>query len=360
MKSILKYTFIFCMLPFHKNVLHAQDISFSQFYEQPLLRNPALAGIFNGDVRLTASYRNQWQSVTVPYRTFALSTEIKFPMQVMNADVTTTLGLQLMRDVAGTSEFSTTQMLPAANISVRTGENSFISGAFMAGLRQQRFDPTKLVLNDQFVAQSDGSFSVLPYSNQVFNNTNVDYFDVSAGLSYKSSISDDMDYYVGFALFHINNPKVGFFEGSQIELNKKLALNGGLSIAVGDANELTLYGDYFDEYTSSFKHVKMNTAQFGLLYNHAFFESDGNTSITGGLLYRWDDALIPVIQLQVSKFVIGASYDVNVSKLTIASQSRGGFEVTLSYRGIFNSRNPDLQGTQCPGFGKRKINPYYH
>ena len=112
-------------------------------------------------------------------------------------DVTTTLGLQIMRDVAGTSEFSTTQMLPAVNISVRTGENSFFSGAFMAGLRQQRFDPTKLVLNDQFVAQSDGSFSILPYSNQVFNNTNVDYFDMSAGISYKSSFNDNVDYYVG-------------------------------------------------------------------------------------------------------------------------------------------------------------------
>jgi hypothetical protein len=49
---------------------YAQDISFSQFYDQPLLRNPALAGIFTGDVRFTASYRNQWQSVTIPYRTF--------------------------------------------------------------------------------------------------------------------------------------------------------------------------------------------------------------------------------------------------------------------------------------------------
>lgn len=360
MKSILKYTTITCILILQANVLPAQDISFSQFYEQPFLRNPALAGLFNGDARITASYRNQWQSVTIPYRTFALSTEVKFPMQVMNADVTTTLGLQLMRDVAGTSEFSTTQILPAANISVRTGENSFISGAFMAGLRQQRFDPTKLVLNDQFVAQSNGSFSILPYSSQVFNNTNVDYFDMSAGISYKSSVSDIMDYYVGVALYHINSPKVGFFDGSKIELNKKLAVNGGISIAIGDLNELTFYGDYFTQYTSSFQSVEMNTAQFGVLYNHGFFESDGNSSITGGLLYRWNDALIPVIQLQLSKFTVGTSYDVNVSKLTMASQSRGGFEVTLSYRGIFNSRNPDLQGTLCPTFGKRKQNPYYH
>ena len=30
----------------------AQDIHFSQFFETPLLRNPALAGIFTGDIRL--------------------------------------------------------------------------------------------------------------------------------------------------------------------------------------------------------------------------------------------------------------------------------------------------------------------
>lgn len=333
----------------------AQDISFSQFYEQPLMRNPALAGIFNGDARFTACYRSQWQSVTVPYRTFGLSSEVKFPMQVMNNDVTTTLGLQLMRDVAGTSEFSTTQILPAANVSVRTGENSFLSFGVMAGLRQQRFDPTKLVLNDQFVALSDGSFSILPYSNQVFNNTNVDYFDISAGVSYKSSLNEYADYYVGAGLFHINSPAVGFFEENKIMLNKKLAVNGGLSFAVGDMNELIFYGDYFDQFTSDFERVRITTAQFGLLYNHIFFEDD-NKAITGGLVYRWNDAIIPVVQLEFSGFKIGMSYDVNVSKLVVASQSRGGFELTLSYKSIFKSRNPDLIGTRCPGFGKRRAN----
>jgi type IX secretion system PorP/SprF family membrane protein len=358
MKHYYKILLLINILLVSGPVIFCQDVSFSQFYQQPLLRNPALAGIFNGDARFTACYRNQWQSVTVPYRTFALSSEVKFPMQVMNADVTTTLGLQLMRDVAGTSEFSTTQLLPAINISVRTGENSFLSGAFMAGLRQQRFDPTKLVLNDQFVAQSNGSFSVLPYSNQVFNNTNVDYFDMSAGVTYKSSFNDNTDYYVGAALYHINSPAVGFFEDSKIMLNKKLALNAGLSVAIADLNELIFYGDYFDQFTSDFERVRITTAQFGLLYNHVFFESD-DKSITGGMLYRWNDAIIPVIQLQLSKFDIGMSYDVNVSKLVTASQSRGGFELTLSFKTLFQSRNPDLIGTLCPGFGKRKVNPYY-
>ena len=285
---------------------------------------------------------------------------MKFPLQVMNVDVTATLGLELFRDVAGTSEFSTTQILPAGNLSIRTGENSFISCGVMAGAMQQRFDPAKLVLNDQFVAGSDGSFSVLPYSNQVFNKTSIDYFDLSGGVSYKSSINDNTDYYFGAALFHITNPAVGFFDGSQIILNKKLAFNAGLSSAIDDANELILYGDYFEQYTPDFEPVGIRTVQVGIMCNHGFFESDGDKSITGGLLYRWNDAVMPVIQLQLSKLTIGTSYDINVSKLTVASQARGGFELTLTYKASLNSRDPDLMGTKCPGFGMHKTNPWYH
>ena len=34
--------------------LMAQDIHLSQFYETPILRNPALIGLFNGDYRVQA------------------------------------------------------------------------------------------------------------------------------------------------------------------------------------------------------------------------------------------------------------------------------------------------------------------
>src|ERR1700755_1539054 len=81
----------------------SQDVGFSQFYDQPFLRNPALAGIFTGDVRLSASFRNQWQSVTVPYTTYGLSSEVKIPVDVVPND-NLTIGLELLRDVAGTSE----------------------------------------------------------------------------------------------------------------------------------------------------------------------------------------------------------------------------------------------------------------
>jgi type IX secretion system PorP/SprF family membrane protein len=332
----------------------AQDVGFSQFYDQPLLRNPALAGIFTGDVRFTAAYRNQWQSVTVPYRTFALSGEVKSAINIVPDD-NVTIGLQLIRDVAGTSEFSTMQILPAVNYSLPLSEesNSFLSIGLMGGLMQQRFDPSKLVLNDQFVAGSNGSFSVLPTSRQVFDNTNANYFDLSAGLSYNGVIKDDIDYFVGAGIFHITKPQVGFFKGNTITLNKKLTFNAGLSAPTSETDQFIVYLDYFKQYGDKFKPVGVSTFQAGMMFRRDLFVlGDLQQTITGGVLYRLNDAIIPVIQLQLSKLIIGASYDINVDKLSVAAQRRGGFELTLSYRDFLNSSQQERRQVICPRFSR--------
>jgi type IX secretion system PorP/SprF family membrane protein len=338
--------FVMCMAFQYTFPASSQDVAFSQFYDQPLLRNPALAGVFTGDVRFEASYRNQWQSVTVPYQTFGLSSEIKLPVNI-RPDDNVTIGLQLIKDVAGTSEFSTTQMLPAVNYSFSMGgeKNSYLSLAFMGGLIQQRFDPTKLVLNDQFVSGSNGSFTILPTSRQVFDNTNINYFDFSTGLSYNGVIRDNIDFFAGAALFHVFKPQVAFFQGKEVALNKKYTLNFGMSVPASEDDQFILYGDYFMQ-------GGINTFQAGMLYSHDLFVlDDDHKTITGGILYRWDDAVIPVIQLELNKFIIGTSYDVNISKLAIASQYRGGFELSLTYRAFLNNRKSEERQTRCPRFG---------
>jgi len=329
----------------------AQDVGFSQFYDQPLLRNPALAGLFTGDVRFTASYRNQWQSVTIPYRTFGLSSEVKLPANFV-ADDNLTVGLQLLKDVAGTSQFSTIHIMPAVNYSLPLSDenNSYLSIGFMGGLMQQRFDPTKLVLGDQFIAGSNGTFSVAPASRQVFNNTSVNYADLSAGLSYSGGLQDDINYYLGAGIFHITRPNVGFFEGNKITLNKKLALNMGFSAPTGESDQFLLYADYFRQFTDGF-HSAGSTFQAGCMFNHDLFVlGDLQETISFGALYRLDDAIIPVIRLQVSKCIIGVSYDINISKLVVASHYRGGFELTLSYRDFLNYNNSERRQVRCLKF----------
>ena len=321
----------------------AQDINYSQFYEMPLLRNPALAGLFTGDIRIAGAYRSQWQSVTTPYQTMALGSEIKLSMG-NNTDDFLTLGLQLSNDQAGDSKLSRTQIFPALNYHklINSSSNSYISAGIMAGAVQQRFDPSKLQFDDQFV---NGSFTATNPTRQSFLNTNLTYWDVGAGLSFSTEIGSDVHYYIGAALYHFTHPKVAFTAANDVVLNEKFVFNAGMSAATSDYDKVILYGDYFRQGGNS-------QVQGGILFSHDLtqYDEDNKITLTGGAVYRWNDAVIPVVKLDYFKLAIGLSYDVNVSKLKSASQMRGGMELTLSYKSYLNILSSSLNKTRCPSF----------
>lgn len=328
---------------------NAQDINFSQFYEMPLLRNPALAGIIEGnsDIRLTAAYRNQWQSVTVPFQTMALNAELRTVFGENNDNFFTT-GLMLTNDQAGDSKLKKTQVLPVLNYLRQIGgyeRSSFLGAAIMGGPVQQNFDPSKLYFDDQFV---NGSYSSTNPTTETFNNTNFTYFDLSAGISYKSEFATDVQYYLGLGAYHIIQPNIAFMKQNGLKLNRKYILNFGLTTPTSDFDEFTIYGDFFNQGGN-------NLFQGGFLFSHDFeqgdLDLDERKSITGGVFYRWNDAVVSVVKLKLNQLAIGVSYDINVSKLTVASKSKGGFEVTISYKNVLNIRNKYLQGTRCPSWG---------
>lgn len=317
-----------------------QDINFSQFYELPLLRNPALAGIFSGDIRATAVYRNQWESVTVPYRTFGLGLEYKKSMG-MNSDDFVTLGLQATNDVAGDSKLSRTQLLPVINYHKSINAGGYLSAGIMGGAVFQRFDPSKLSFDDQFV---NGAYSSANPTRQVFKNTSHVYWDISAGLSFSNVAANDIHYYIGAALFHIARPKVAFSPQYDILLNRKLMANAGLSVPLSDINKLIIYADYFMQGGN-------RQGQGGFMISHDLSQfEDEKVALSGGLFYRFKDALVPMVKLDYYHMSVGMSYDVNSSKLKTASQYRGGLEVTLSYKSFFNNYNSSANKVKCPLF----------
>src|SRR5215216_1986707 len=97
---LLKFTWGIFFTVIYNLTSFCQDIHFSQFFEAPLLRNPALAGIFSGDLRIQGVYRTQWNSVTVPYQTASLNGEYKLP--IGKSDDFLTLGGEILYDKAGT------------------------------------------------------------------------------------------------------------------------------------------------------------------------------------------------------------------------------------------------------------------
>jgi type IX secretion system PorP/SprF family membrane protein len=325
----------------------AQDLNFSQFYELPLLRNPALAGVFNGDVRLQSVYRSQWQSVTVPYKTTGISAELKFPIN--NTFDHFTVSLQSTYDVAGDSKLSRLQVQPVLSYHYNlNGEGgAYLSAAFMGGYVSSQFDPTQLKWDDQFV---NGQYNPLNPTRQQLTRTGHNYADLSTGLSLTSPIgSGDAAFYVGVGLFHFNKPKVGFglVTGSNVSvLSPKLAFNGGLTMSTTDFSRVNLFGDVFLQGGNK-------AYMLGAFYTFdavQYEEMDDKTSLSIGGIYRWNDAFIPAIRLDHHQFSMGLSYDVNVSKLKTASLGRGGFELTLNYKSFIKSRALSAYKMLCPGF----------
>src|SRR6185369_2678520 len=157
---------------------YSQDLHFSQFYEAPLLRNPALAGIFTGDYRIQGVYRDQWNSFTNAYRTGSFNGEYKLP--VGQTDDFLTMGLQILYDKAGTAGLTSTQVMPVLNYnkSLSNTHPMYLSFGFMGGYVEKRIDQSKITTNSQF----DGAaFNPSLPSGESFPTPNIHYWDGSVG-----------------------------------------------------------------------------------------------------------------------------------------------------------------------------------
>ncbi len=74
--------------------------------------------------------------------------------------------------------------------------------------------------------------------------------------------------------------------------------------------------------------------------------SDNPVSFYAGSWIRLGDALIPYVGLEYSSFRFGLTYDINISDLKTASQSRGGVEISL----IYVAKPAGTKGLPCPKF----------
>lgn len=323
----------------------AQDLHFSQFFEAPLLRNPSLAGIFIGDIRVQGVYRSQWAAVTVPYETGSFNMEYKNPIGQTNDFVTT--GLQLLYDKAGTTNFRTTNILPAINYHKSLGgeKSQYLSLGFMGGLVQRRIDRSKITTNSQF----DGTgFNPGMADGETFVNSNYSYVDGSVGMTYNSAINIENpqdNFFVGLAYHHFNRPKNSFYTRPDIELNPKWVFSAGVRFTVSETSYLTIQADHSIQ---GFAKETIGGAMYSVKIGADYQKPD--YTLDFGSFLRLQDALIPVIKLDYNPFSVAVSYDINVSELKTASQGQGGMELSVTYAGFFDRDNSSRNAVRCPIF----------
>jgi type IX secretion system PorP/SprF family membrane protein len=316
----------------------AQDLHFSQFFEAPLYRNPALAGIVNGDVRVQTIYRSQWNSIANAYKTTSLNAEYKLPV---SGDDYMTLGLQVFHDKAGTTNLTTTHVLPAVNYhkSLSSEKNMYLSLGFMGGYVQRSIDRSKITTNSTYEGVGDGETSLL--------QSNYGYWDGSAGLSFNMQLNENPEnnLVLGAAYHHFNRPKNSFFNDAGVAVQPKIVLSADAKLALGEQAVTTVYNDYVTQGT-------YREVMSGLLlgYKVGPYTDNPDVVIKAGGFLRWGDAFIPVVQMDYRPFSVSLSYDVNYSNLSKTSYGRGGYELSVTYAGFLDRENSSANAVRCPHF----------
>jgi type IX secretion system PorP/SprF family membrane protein len=341
MSKNLKIFFLFFSSVIGMQQAFGQDLHFSQFFNNPLLTNPANTGFIpDADFRLGASYRNQYSNImSVPYKTMSIYGDA----QVFRDRIETGwmgLGGAILRDVAGSGSLTSTKIYGSIAYHQMLGLSSLLTAGFNVGWANKRVDQSKLTFPDQF----DGKFfdATLPTSVQLLNNS-VSYFDLQAGINYAYFPTEDIYINAGYSIHHVNRPKETFFEDdetSRLDMRHIGFINAILKMS--DKVIINPTGYYTNMAKASELIVGMNAA-----YN---LSGDGDKQIIGGLFYRYGDAVIPTIGLEINHIRFTFSYDVTTSSLKNFNHSFGADEFNLLYKGYYNPFNGDRQQTLCPVF----------
>ncbi len=324
----------------------AQDIHFSQFNENPSLLNPALTGAYYV-MRASVVYRDQWASVTVPYRTFGASYEMKFRASEWEKQdpFKTKLykkaynrlagGLSFYSDKAGDGQMGTNVGNLSIATFIKTGAFSSLSLGLQGGIIQRSVNYSKFIFSNQY---NGTSYDTNMPSGEPTGTRSFVAPDVNAGLLWyygkeEASIGENNHMYadVGFSMMHINKPKQRFLPDNFDQLYSKFIVHGKLLIGMPHSN-VSLSPSFVGQFQGPQKEFV-----FGM---HIKYSIKNDTKYTGyikksyfglGVFYRTQDAVIANILLEMGHYAIGVSYDLNVSGLTKVSTLRGGPEIVLRY-----------------------------
>ena len=343
-RTLQSFLIVFCI--FSSWSSSAQDVHFSQIHASPILLNPAMTGLFIGDLRFIANTKNQWLSVTNGYKSVAGSADGKV-FEFRNGDIVGG-GLQILSDKAGDLDFQTTSVgLNFSYLKAIDDERNFISFGINNSFVTNSVDYSKIIAFDDEPAIRNGA------TNQI------NYWDISAGIGWFHNFNKDHAFHIGASMNHINKPYVSFFNDenyneSDVYLFRKFVVHG-----TGDfklSKKSTLKPSFL--YASQGPHQETTVGSFWKYRASKDRRQSKPTSIYFGAWVRTNiskanfgtDAIIGAVRLDIQNTFMTFTFDVTVSSLNKVSYGNGGPEFSIIQIIDFKQRKRKPAKVECPAF----------
>lgn len=320
--------------------LYSQDIHYTQFYNSPLTLSPGLTGISNGDIRITGIYRSQWNAANSPYKTFQAGAEKKF-YNVQHESWWLSAGLNIFYDRAGDANQATTNIALSGSYTKMLDKENFLTLGLSAGVAQRRFEFDNLTFDNQW---NGDIFDPDRPVNETFNDPNILYPDFGVGFNWrgqKQKKRSKMD--LGAGAFHFNRPNQSYLA------NDKSSLPVRLSMYIMPTVQITATGDIVGHATSQIQGDYFEALAGAAYRHHLSTKKAKEVAVQLGFGYRFNaigDALTPAAEVHYRDWMIGLSWDVNVSGFSVATNRNGGPELTVRY--IIHKVYPLKAFKACP------------
>jgi len=296
----------------------AQDFHLSQYDAAALNFNPAMTGMFSGQMRIHGHYRTQWSQVaTKPYVTGLLAYDQQLRKNF-------SWGAQVANFRAGSGNYNVFSALLSGAYDIKLDDKNYhhISIGVQGGVFNKSIDYNRLSYETQYTPFGGGTFDNAISSGEPFASNSIIAPDFNAGLMYYYGKETSlMNPFVGGSLFHINQPKETFFnQGNKLPM--RYIIHGGVKVNISERIQVLPKVLYMFE-----KEAEELTYSCEFHY----YLKDNDAYLMFIPYFRSKDAAVMNVGLKLGRFTYRLSYDINTSTLKPASNGRGGLELSVTF-----------------------------
>jgi type IX secretion system PorP/SprF family membrane protein len=301
----------------------AQEVNFSRVQDMTIWYNQSLKTDKMNSLKL--NYRNVQYGGEIAYN----SVSAMFDMPLLSKAAKDkknsgyfSLSAGASSDKSNQGILNNTLGLLGISYAVPISRNeTYLAAGFQAAYYQSRLN-----LNGVENAFGDQYDNYGPIENGVSNDRlangwSYSHFNFNTGISVFNNSSHNK-WYFGASALQVNKPYTDKLKTDSLRLKVGIGIQGGYKYVTSTDDEVAFYM-IMNWQGGAYRHY------YDLSYVKYLSSVQGGAAVGFGLGYRYDDALVPNVELRYQKFIFALSYDINISSINAAGVKRNGLELAL-------------------------------
>lgn len=313
--------FLFLVLAFLSVKIRAQDPVFTQYFLVPETLNPAFTGTLNAWYAGTI-HRVQW-----PDANKKLETNYAYINGPLDIDGKMGAGVTVLNHHEVFTDYNYLQVNAVLAYNVELNSDWKLRLGIESGFGNKNYNFGNLILEDQInsntgaITGNSGDSSLLRYKEKI------NFFDISSGLLLYNDNA-----WIGTSLKHLSKPNISFTEVGNVPLSMFLSIHAGYAFDIDNYNYLFNDGAKLLLTANYMRQSQYNRIDLGSAVEFNQFTIGALAALNPERKNRESHMLTSVnvfTSVQLSRFVLGYSYDINVTSF---GNSQGIHELSLTYQ----------------------------